>query len=424
VLIAGASAFYYIKSTHAPTPDSNADAGKTGVVGHASGRKGGDRQQVVPVVAVAAKTGDIKVYLNGLGSVTPLSTVTVKSRVDGELVNVFFKEGQLVKRGDVLAQVDPRPFQVLLTQADGQLIHDKALLKNAQLDLERYRTLFKQDSISQQQLATQEALVHQYEGSVTIDEGQLANAKLQLTYSRVTAPASGRVGLRQVDPGNVVHAADTTGIVIITQLQPISVIFTLPEDVIPPLMKNLRSGTKIPVDVYDRAFKVQLTSGSLLTVDNQIDPTTGTVKLKAQFANDDFSLFPNQFVNTRLLLETRHNSVTAPNAAIQRGNQGTYVFVVGKDHAVSVRPIKVGITEGDITEIVTGLTSGEIVVVDGTDKLRDGSKVDTANNNGDSSNNNGSGTASTSGKNHHSASSTTTTTSTSDSAATSAKSSN
>ena len=375
MLIAAAGTFYYMKST--PAKEQNGSTANAGGSDRKHGGKNGEDQRPAPVVTAVAKTGDIKVYLNGLGSVTPQSTVTVKSRVDGELLNVFFKEGQLVKRGDVLAQIDPRPYEVLLTQASGQLAHDQALLKNAQLDLERYRTLFKQDSIAKQQLDTQEALVHQYEGSVTIDQGQLANARLQLTYSRVTAPASGRVGLRQVDPGNIVHAADTTGIVIITQLQPVSVIFTLPEDVIPALMKNMQKGNKIQVDVYDRAFKVQLSSGSLVTVDNQIDPTTGTVKLKAQFSNDDFSLFPNQFVNTRLLLETRHNSITVPNSAILRGNQGTYTYVVNKDQTVSIRPITVGTSENDMTEITTGLASGDVVVIDGADKLRDGSKVDT-----------------------------------------------
>ncbi len=389
ILIGGASAAYYKKSTKTPETAGTSDATAPGKYKRGDGKN----QRPTPVVTAIAKTGDINVYLNGLGTVTPLSTVTVKSRVDGELFKVLFKEGQLVRRGDVLAEIDPRPFEVLLAQANGQLMHDKALLKNAQLDLERYRTLFQQDSIAKQQLDTQEALVRQYEGSVAIDQGQLDNAKLQLLYSRVTAPASGRVGLRQVDPGNVVHATDTTGIVIITQLQPISVVFSLPEDVIPDVMAQLKIASKIPVDAYDRAFKTRLTSGSLLTIDNQIDPTTGTVKLKAEFANADFSLFPNQFVNARLLLKTKHNIITVSSSAPQRGNQGNYVYVVEKDQTVSVRPVTIGITEGDTTEILSGLASGEIVVIDGTDKLRDGSKVDTSGNT-----NSGGGSSSGNGK--------------------------
>ena len=330
----------------------------------------------LPVAVATARQSDVDVYLAGLGTVTPLNTVIVKSRVDGELNKIAFKEGQFVHAGELLAEIDPRPFQVQLTQVEGQMARDQALLKNAQLDRERYRTLFEQDSVAKQLLDTQEALVRQYEGAVKTDQGQIDNAKLQLMYTRITAPISGRVGLRQVDPGNIIHASDQNGLVVITQLQPITVVFTITEDNVRSVMKKLQAGEKLAVDAYDRENKVKLASGVLLTVDNQIDPTTGTVKLKAQFSNDDYSLFPNQFVNVRMLVNVKQGATVINSAAIQRGTQGTFVYVMKPDQTVTVRQIKTGPAQGDAIAIDTGLAPGELVVVDGTDKLREGAKVE------------------------------------------------
>jgi len=332
--------------------------------------------KALPVVVAPARQSDVDVYLAGLGTVTPLNTVIVKSRVDGELIKIAFKEGQFVHAGDLLAEIDPRPFQVQLTQVEGQMARDQALLKNALLDRERYRTLFEQDSVAKQLLDTQEALVRQYEGAIKTDQGQIDNAKLQLVYTRITAPISGRVGLRQVDPGNIIHASDQNGLVVITQLQPITVIFTIPEDNVPGVMKKLQAGEKLAVDAYDRENKVKLASGVLLTVDNQIDPATGTVKLKAQFSNDDSSLFPNQFVNVRMLVNVKKDATVINSAAIQRGTQGTFVYVMKPDQTVTVRQIKPGPAQGDAIAIDTGIAPGEFVVVDGTDKLREGAKVE------------------------------------------------
>ena len=334
-------------------------------------RKGGfDAARPIPVVAVPARSADVGVYISALGTVTPLAMVTVRSRVDGELIRIQFREGQMVRAGELLAEIDSRPFQVQLAQGEAQMLRDQALLKNALLDLERYRTLLKQDSIARQQLDTQEALVHQYEGTVKLDQAAIDNARLQLTYCRITAPISGRLGLRQVDPGNIVRAADATGLVVIAQLQPIGVVFAVPEDSLPALMKKLRAGEKLQADAYDRADKLKLASGTLLTADNQVDPATGTVKLKAQFANSDLRLFPNQFANVRLLIDVRKNATVIPSAAVQRGTPGSFVYVVKQDASVALRPVQLGPTEGELVAIEAGLAPGEQVVVDGMDKLR------------------------------------------------------
>ena len=343
------------------------------------GKKGGSG--TVPVVAVKAKRGSIGVYINGLGNITPIYTDMVKSRVDGELMQVHFKEGDIVQKGDLLIEIDPRPYQVALEQAEGQLARDQAILANAKVDLDRYANLLKQNAVNEQQWATQKAMVGQTEGIVKTDQGVINADKLNLVYCRITASITGRVGLRLVDPGNIVHAADTNPMLVITQVQPISAIFTVAEDDLPRVLRKLAAGQHLHVDAYDRAGPVsgtKLGTGTLETVDNQIDPTTGTLRLRAIFDNSSNLLFPNQFVNLRLLLEERGGVVLVNSAVIQRTTTTTYVYVVKDDKTVTVRPITVGITEGDFTEIPTGLEAGDITVMTGVDKLSEGTPVTVA----------------------------------------------
>lgn len=327
------------------------------------------------VAAVAATKDDMPSYLNGLGTVTPLRTVTIKPLVDGQLIHVNFKEGQMVHEGDLLAEIDPRPFQIQLMQAEGQLLRDQALLKNAHTDLARYKTLLQEDSIAAQQMVTQEALVRQYKGTVEMDRALVANARLQLSYARITAPISGRIGLRLVDQGNIVHAGDTGGIAVLTQIQPISVVFTLAEDNVPVVMKQLQVSKTLTIEAYDRNNTEKLAEGYLLAVDNQIDSTTGTLKLKGQFTNEDGLLFSNQFVNVKMLMEILHGTTTIPTAAVQRGVSGTFVYIVKPDQSVNVRTVTLGPTYAEKVSVLNGLQPGDLVVVDGADKLRDGSKV-------------------------------------------------
>jgi multidrug efflux system membrane fusion protein len=362
--------YYYWQWRMAPSPMAAAGATKGGPRGPGAGP--------TPVVATVATQGDIDVIVNGLGTVTPLRTVTVKTRVDGELMRVLFDEGQLVKAGQLLAEIDPRAFQVQLQQAEGQLARDRALLENAKLDLERYNTLFQQDSIAKQQVDTQASLVRQYEGAVRVDASQVDNARLQLAYARITAPISGRLGLRQVDPGNIVKAGDANGIVVITQLEPISVLYTVPQDLLPSVMKRLQSGDEIAVDAWDREQKTKLGDGVLASADNQVDPQTGTVKLKARFANADHALFPQQFVNVRMKLDTLHDAVIVPAPAVQRGSQGMFVYVVQPDQTVALRTVKLGPADGQRQSVAEGLKPGDMVVTDGTDRLRPGSQVQVA----------------------------------------------
>jgi len=318
---------------------------------------------------------DVPVYLTGLGSVTAFNTDNIKSRVDGQIMKVNFVEGQNVREGDLLIEIDERPYQVQLEQMEGQLFRDQAQLRDAKLNLDRYTTLIPSGSIAQQQVDTQKALVDQLDGTVRNDQAQVDNAKLQLIYCHITAPFSGRVGLRQVDPGNIVHATDTTPMLILTQLQPIAVIFTLPEDVLPAVARRMKQGT-LEVDAFSRDDQTKLATGKLLTIDNEIDPTTGTAKLKAVFDNKDNLLWPNQFVNTNLLLETRKNSTVVPTAAILRGPQGTFVYAMKPDKTVEDRPVSVALTQGDISIIASGVNPGDVVVTDGQDKLQRGSRVE------------------------------------------------
>jgi len=335
----------------------------------------GPFDEIVTVAVATATTADVPQYINAVGTVIARNTATVRARVSGQLEKVLFKEGQLVKAGDVLAVIDPRPYQVVLDQQDAQLQRDQAQLDNARHDLDRYQGLVADKVISQQQVDTQAALVRQYQGVVAIDQAQVASAKLNLSYTSITAPVSGRLGLRQVDPGNLVSSTDVNGIVVITQIKPINVVFAVPGDRISDIAKGLNSGSRMPVDALDRDGKTRISSGNLLTADNQIDPTTGTIKLKAEFANDDAALFPNQFVNVRLQLALNKGATIVPSTAIQQGKDGNYVYVVKPDSTVTMRPVSISTTTASNTIVNQGLNAGEQVVVDGLDKLRDGKKV-------------------------------------------------
>ncbi len=338
-------------------------------------KAGGDpASRPVLISSATAHQGDIGVYLNALGAVTPVYTVTVTSRVQGEITQVYYREGQMVKKGDPLIEIDPRPYQAALTQVQGQLAHDQAVLKEARIDLERYKQALDRNAIAKQLYDDQEQVVLQDEGTVKNDEGQLANAQVNLVYTHITAPIAGRVGLRLVDPGNIVQANSTTALVVITQLQPITVIFSIAEDSLSAIQQQLRKGKTLTVEAYDRAESTKLASGTLLTLDNVIDPTTGTLKLKAVFDNKDNALFPSQFVNIRLLVDTQHGVTLIPTPAIQRNSQGAYVYVIKSDQTASLRTITPGTTDGLVTA-VTGVQPQEVVAVNGFDKLTDNAKV-------------------------------------------------
>ena len=346
-----------------PAADTSKHGGRSGANGP------------MPVVAAIARKGDIDVTRAALGTVTPLANVTVRTQISGQLQQIAFQEGQMVQEGDFLAEIDPRPYQLALEQAQGALERDQALLADAKLNLERYKTLVAKDSIAKQTLTTQQSLVDQDEGNVQTDQGQIDTAKLNLTYCHITAPVSGRVGLRQVDQGNYVQVSDANGIVVVTQLQPITVIFTLPEDDLPAVMKRLASGAEMQATAYDRTQSTKLATGKLVSVDNQIDTSTGTIRLRAQFDNQDSTLFPNQFVNVELLVDTLHDATIIPSAAVQRGTPATFVYLVNADNTVKVQAVKLGPAQGTDVAVTDGLTPGNKIVTDGTDKLRDGAKI-------------------------------------------------
>ena len=335
--------------------------------------KAAQQPRAVPIVTATAKQGDIGVYVEALGAVTPVYTVNVTSRVQGQVINVFYKEGQLVRKGQPLLEIDPRPFQAALTQVEGQLEHDQALLAEARIDLDRYQQAFNRNAIAKQQLDDQTQLVKQDEGTVKNDQGQVANAQVNLAYTHITSPIDGRVGLRLVDPGNMVQANGTTPLVVVTQLAPITVIFSVAEDYLTQIQQQTRNGNKLSVDAYDRTQQTKIAEGTLLTIDNQIDTTTGTVKLRADFPNKDGALFPNQFVNIRLLVTTQHHVTLIPTSGIQRNAQGAFVYLI-QDQKATLRTVKVGTTDGNTTAI-EGINPGDVVAVNGFDKLQDGVPV-------------------------------------------------
>lgn len=363
--------------------DRAAAASSTAAAQPAAGPARKKAGPAIPVLAARVITGDLAVYLTALGSVTPLNQVTVQSRVDGQLMKVHFTEGQLVRAGEPLADIDPRPYQVQVAQAEGALQRDAALLNNARADLARYRALADENGVSQQMLSTQDALVAQHEGALRSDQAQVDRARLDLAYAHISAPIGGRVGLRRVDPGNIVKASDTGGLVSITQVAPIAALFTIAQDHLPPVLNKLRAGQTLSVQAYDREQKLKLAEGRLLTVDNQIDPATGTLKCKAQFENLDGALFPNQFVNVRLLVDRRRGATLVPAAAVQRGaEQSTFVYVVAAAGAaeaaeveVAIRPVRVGSADGGWVEVLDGLEPDEVVVLEGVDRLAAGSRV-------------------------------------------------
>ncbi len=380
LLVVAALAWKFWPSGSAQKPGAG-DKAATGHVGRSGGMRPGfgGATGPIPVRVAPAVTGDFPLYFKALGTVTALNTINVRSRVGGELVKIAFEEGQMVKAGDLLAEIDPRPYQNALLQAEGTLLQNQAQLKNAQVDLERYRGLYAEDSIAKQTLDTAAALVGQYQGTVKTNQAAVNDAKLNLEFTRIRAPITGRVGLRQLDIGNLVSANDTTALAVITQTQPISVVFTLPENNLDTVLARYRSGAKLPVEAWDRGDVKRQASGLLQSLDNQIDVTTGTLKFKARYDNRDQSLFPNQFVNVHLLADTLKGVVLAPTAAIQFGTNGTFVYALEGDKKVSIKKLKIGASDGTNTVVTEGLAAGDRVVLEGTDRLKEGSEVEVVN---------------------------------------------